>query len=112
MTIHPKDELEDEQHQKKLDADIERRDNERIEKLLNKDVMSNKLELKIAEINSDSAPASEIHPNKQLYQLTEDACLQFNEWKDHEAWEIQFREQQSFSPKELFNYFINNVYKP
>jgi hypothetical protein len=32
MTIHPKDELADEQHQKKLDADIERRDDERIEK--------------------------------------------------------------------------------
>jgi hypothetical protein len=78
--------------------------------------MSNILEEKIDKIINakieDFADAFThgLTENKQLYQLTEDVAVKFAEWKDKEGWMLDYKEQATHSYKELFQYFINNIY--
>jgi uncharacterized protein YllA (UPF0747 family) len=44
--------------------------------------------------------------NKQLYQLTEDVAVKFMEWVD------KLDKFMGMNNKQLFQYFINNIYKP
>jgi hypothetical protein len=68
--------------------------------------MSNKLEYEIDRC------LSVVYKRKELYQLTEDVAVKFSQWVENDSWQPQYLEQQTFTSKELFNYFINNVYKP
>jgi hypothetical protein len=76
--------------------------------------MSNKLLNEIKKELEYVYPTAEAY-NKSannLYQLTEDVAVKFAHWKAKEGWVVDYREQATHSYKELFNYFINNVYKP
>ncbi len=43
-------------------------------------------------------------------KITADITIKFADWKENNSWEIDYREQITHSTKELFDYYILNVY--
>ncbi len=72
---------------------------------------NNKLYSEIEKLNDRYKDSSYVDVNNELYQLTEDVAVKFAEWKDDNSWEMDYREQKTHTTKELFTYFLENIYK-
>ena len=47
----------------------------------------------------------------KLYTLFTDVVEKFSDWKDKDAWQVDFGNQQTFSNSSLFQHFITNIYQ-
>ena len=113
MSMYPNypDPQEREVQENKLEDKLERIETQRIEEKIK--AMSNVLEDKIGDLNEllQNEQAGFDDTTKALYQLTEEVSCDFSDWKAMESWKYEFLEQHNFTTKELFQYFILNIYK-
>jgi hypothetical protein len=135
MSIYPNypDPQEREQEESKQDAITERKENERIEeKIKAMNVLENGISQVFGERelwdfeNTLNIPAV----TDKLYQLTEDVSIAYENWKTEESsftkrysydddnngkWYDEFDNslgRKYYTDKQLFQYFLNNIYKP
>jgi hypothetical protein len=47
----------------------------------------------------------------KLYLLTQEVACAFYDWTEKYGWMQEFQHQETHTTKELFSYFIDNVYK-
>ncbi len=71
----------------------------------------NKLYNDIAEYFNEDSFSHRNEFTHLVYQLTEDVVLKFTKWKEEESWEVDYSYQKTHTVKELYYFFIENIYK-